>query len=124
MQPELHIPLDEVPCPVGDEMLGKMYRATAHGLDELIATVSPAARALLAIYCFRRAHLASIALAIAATCEKDDLTARGGNVGAALFERSREAPLPSLPASRVNGRRKISVAGGPPRIIFGEQLGA
>jgi hypothetical protein len=39
-----------------------------------------------------RAHLASIGLAIAATCEKDDLTWLGGTAGAVLFERSREAP--------------------------------
>jgi hypothetical protein len=54
-------------------MLGEMYRASAHGLNELIATVSPTARVLLAVYCYRRAHLASIGLAIAATCDKDDL---------------------------------------------------
>ena len=74
-------------CPVQDELLGEMYRASAHGLDELIATVSPAARALLAVYCYRRAHLASIGLAIAATCDKDDLSLYGGNAGAVLFER-------------------------------------
>jgi hypothetical protein len=69
-----------------------MYRASAHGLNELIATVSPTERALLAVYCYRRAHLASIGLAIAATCEKDDLTSFDGNAGAMLFERSREVP--------------------------------
>jgi len=110
MMPELHVPLEEEPCPIGDEMLGEMYRASAHGLNDLVATVSPAARALLAVYCFRRAHLASIALAIAATCEKDDLTARGGHAGAVLFERSREAP-PPLPDSRANGRWKVTLAG-------------
>src|ERR1022692_1764160 len=86
------IGVEDEPCPVADQMLGEMYRASAHGLNELIATVSPTARVLLAVYCYRRAHLASIGLAIAATCEKDDLTSLGGNAGATLFERSREAP--------------------------------
>src|ERR1039457_2472207 len=63
------------------------YRASAHGLNELIATVSPTARVLLAVYCYRRAHLASIGLAIAATCDKDDLADWGGNAGAVLFKR-------------------------------------
>ena len=112
MMPELHIPLEDEPCPVADQMLGEMYRASAHGLNELIATVSPAARALLAVYCYRRAHLASIGLAIAATCEKDDLTSLGGNAGVTLFERSREALKSSLPDARANGRRKITLAAG------------
>src|SRR5271170_2981395 len=88
MLPEHHVVPNEESCPVGDQMLGELYRASAHGLIELIATVSPEARALLAIYCYRRAHLASIGLAIAATCEKDDLSIAGGNAGAMLFERS------------------------------------
>jgi hypothetical protein len=106
--PELHMPLEDELCPVADQMLGEMYRASAHGLNELIATVSPAARALLAVYCYRRAHLVSIGLAIATTCEKDALTSVGGRAGAALFERSREA----LTDARVNGRRKITLAAG------------
>ena len=51
MLPEHRALLEDEPCPVPDEILGKMYRASAHGLNELIATVSPTARALLAVYC-------------------------------------------------------------------------
>jgi hypothetical protein len=103
-------------CPIAEDMLGEMYRASPHGLSELIAIVSPDVRALLAMYCFRRAHLASIGLVIAATCEKDDLTALAGNAGAALFERSREcAPRSSLAEVTANARRRISLATGPLR---------
>ena len=115
MLSEIRIPFEEEPCPVPDETLGQMYRASAHGLNELIATVSPTARTLLAVYCYRRAHLASIGLAIAATCEKDDLTWVGGNAGATLFERSREAPQSSFTEVRANGRRKITLAAMPIR---------
>jgi hypothetical protein len=104
---------DDELCPVTDQMLGEIYRAGAHGLIELIATVSPTARALLAVYCYRRAHLASIGLAIAATCEEDDLTSLGGNAGAMLFERSRQAPQPSLTDARTSNLRKITLAVGP-----------
>jgi hypothetical protein len=110
MMPELHSPLEDEPCPVADQMLGQMYRASAHGLNELVATVPPTARAMLAVYCYRRAHLASIGLAIAATCERDDLTSVGGNAGANLFERSREVPQSSFTEVRGNGRRKITLA--------------
>ena len=77
MLPERRVLLEDEPCPLTDQMLGEMYRVSAHGLNELIATVSPTARVLLAVYCFRRAHLASIGLAITATCEKDELTSWG-----------------------------------------------
>jgi hypothetical protein len=110
MLPEHRVLLEDEACPIADQMLGEIYRASAHGLNELIATVSPTVRALLAMYCYRRAHLASIGLAIAATCEKDDLTSSGGNAGTILFERSREAPQSSLTDARTNGRRKITLA--------------
>ena len=101
--------MDE-PCPITDQILGEMYRVSAHGLNELIATVSPTARVLLAVYCHRRAHLASIGLAIAATCEKDELTSVGGNAGAILFERSREAPKSLSINAYTDARRKITLA--------------
>ena len=112
MTPELRVPPEDERCPIGDQLLGEIYRASAHGLNQLIATISPGTRALLALYCFRRAHLASIGLAIAATCEEDDLTSLGGNNGVALFERSREAPQSISTESRADGRRKITLAAG------------
>ena len=111
MLPEQRV--EDEPCPVTDQMLGEIYRASAHGLNELIATVPPIARALLAVYCYRRAHLASIGLVIAATCEEEDLTSLGGNAGAMLFERSRKAPQPSLSDVRASNRRKITLSAGP-----------
>jgi hypothetical protein len=108
--PEHRMLLEDESCPVPDQMLGEMYRASAHGLDELIATVSPTARVLLALFCYRRSHLASIGLAIAATCEKDELTWLGGNAGSILFERSRENPK-STPIES-HGRRKITLPTG------------
>ena len=102
--------LEDEPCPVADEILVEMYRASAYGLNDLIATVSPTARVLLAVYCYRRAHLASIGIAIAATCDKDDLAHWGGNAGAVLFERSLEFPQPSPSNAHAAGRKKITLA--------------
>ena len=110
MLPEHRVLLEDEPCPVSDELLGALYRANAHGLNELVATVPPKARALLAVYCYRRTHLASIGLAIAATCDEDDLAWFGGNAGTVLFDRSRDAPQSSSANDRVNGRRKITLA--------------
>jgi hypothetical protein len=105
--------LEDESCPVPDQLLGEIYRASPHGLGELIATVSPRARVLLALFCYRRSHLASIGLAIAATCEKDELTWLGGNAGAALFERSRETPKSTQ--IDIHSHRKITLPTGPIR---------
>ena len=111
MMPERRMFEDE-PCPVSEDVLGEMYRASSHGLNELIATVPPTLRGMLAMYCYRRAHLASIGLAIAATCGEDDLARYGGNAGTALFAKSREAPeAPRLTPNQA-GRRKITLASG------------
>ena len=115
MLPEHRALLEENPCPVSDETLGEMYRSSPHGLHELIATIPPTTRALLAVYCYRRAHLASIGIAIAATCEQDDLSSFGGNVGAILFERSRNAPVSLSADTLASGRKKITLASGPLR---------
>ena len=115
MTPEHRVHLEDEPCPVADQMIGEMYRASAQGLNELIATVSPTVRVLLAVYCYRRAHLTSIGLAIAASCEKDELASAGGNAGEALFERSREIPTALSFDAHTARRPKITLAIGPLR---------
>ena len=115
MLPEHRALLEDDPCPVHDEMLGELYRSSPHGLHELIATIPPTTRALLAVYCYRRAHLASIGIAIAATCEQDDLSSFGGNAGAILFERSREVPVSSSASTHASERKKITLAVMPTR---------
>ena len=111
MLPERRMFEDEV-CPVSVDVLGQMYRASPHGLNELIDSVPSTMRGMLAIYCYRRAHLASIALAIAATCDEDDLTRHGGNAGALLFAKSRAADTGPRTAPHPPGRRKITLASG------------
>jgi hypothetical protein len=106
-----YMPDDDV-CPVGDELLGQLYTANSLGLHALVATVPPTVRAMLALFCYHRSHLHSMGLAIAASCEEDDLVRLGGRVGATLFTRSREAPPPQPLASHQANRRKITLASG------------
>jgi hypothetical protein len=105
----VHYQLNEEACPVSETLFGELYRANPHGLTTLIETVPAQVRALLADYCYRRAHLASLGLAIAASCEREDLIAAGSN-GAALYHRSRtpDEPAPLSPHER---RRKITLPG-------------
>jgi len=111
MLPERRMFEDES-CPVPVNVLGEMYRANPHGLNELIVSVPASVRGMLAMYCYRRAHLASIALAIAASCDEDDLTRHGGNAGSVLYAKSRECESGPRVATHPVGRRKITLASG------------
>ena len=104
--------LDDEACPVREELLGELYTASKRGFPVLVATVPPTARAMLALFCYHRSHLHSLGLAIAATCDEDDLVRLGGRVGAALFARSQEAPKPAPLASPNANRRKVTLATG------------
>ncbi|MGQ0684920.1 hypothetical protein [Bradyrhizobium sp.] len=92
-------------CPVRDELLGEMYRASEHGLPKLVESVSPEVRAMLALFCYRRSHLHQLALAIAASCSERELIEIGGRVGSTLYALSRE-PAARTSASTSSGNRK------------------
>jgi hypothetical protein len=111
MLPDQRTPDDDV-CPVCDDLFAEVYRASKLGLPALVATVSPDIRAMLALFCYHRSHLYEMGLAIAASCDEDDLVESGGRVGAALFARSREAPNAEPVASYYTARRKITLATG------------
>lgn len=76
-------------CPVRDELLGEMYRASEHGLPKLVESVTPEVRAMLALFCYRRSHLHQLALAIAGSCTERELVEVGGRVGSTLYAVSR-----------------------------------
>ena len=95
----------EESCPVADSMLGNLYRASPEGLQELIESIPPTVRAMLAIYCYRRLHFVPLALSIASTCGRADLAAAGGQFGVMLFEQLKEVPQ-VIPERR----RKVTLA--------------
>jgi hypothetical protein len=102
---------DSDKCPVRDELLGEMYRASEHGLAHLVNSVSSDVRAMLALFCYRRSHLHSLALSIAASCTERELIHFGGRVGSTLYALSREAPSSRVSASSsYNGRKPITLS--------------
>jgi hypothetical protein len=112
-------------CPVRDELLGELYRADQNGLPQLVESVAPDVRAMLALFCYRKAHLHSLAVAIATSCSERDLFRIGGRVGLALFALSREAPgKRSAPVSSYGGRKPITLSTTPLRALvpFDEDL--
>ena len=97
-------------CPVRDELLGEMYRANENGLPRLVESVSSEVRAMLALFCYRRSHLHSLALSIASTCSERDLIQLGGRVGSTLYALSREPSVRSAPSSGYGNRKPITLS--------------
>ncbi len=97
-------------CPVRDELLGEMYRASEHGLPKLVESVSPEVRAMLALFCYRRSHLHQLALAIAASCSERELIEIGGRVGSTLYALSREPAGRAAVATSTGGRKPITLS--------------
>jgi hypothetical protein len=97
-------------CPVRDELLGEMYRASENGLPLLVASVSPDVRAMLALFCYRRSHLYSLSLAIAASCSEQELVHFGGRVGSTLYALSREPAARTVPSSSPGNRKPITLS--------------
>jgi hypothetical protein len=97
-------------CPVGDELLGEMYRANENGLPQLVASVSSEVRAMLALFCYRRSHLHTLALSIAASCSERELVHLGGRVGTTLYTLSREPAARTAPSSSYGNRKPITLS--------------
>ncbi len=98
-------------CPVRDELLGEMYRANESGLVMLVDSVSSDVRAMLALFCYRRSHLHSLALAIAASCSERELIEVGGRVGSTLYALSRQTPAArAAGAVSLGGRKPITLS--------------
>jgi hypothetical protein len=97
-------------CPVREELLGEMYRANEHGLMRLVESVSSDVRAMLALFCYRRSHLHSLAISIAASCSERELMQFGGRVGSALYALSRAPAARSAPSSSYGNRKPITLS--------------
>jgi hypothetical protein len=96
-------------CPISDELLGRIYRAGPDGVETEVSTMSLTMRARLAAFCYARAHLHEIGLAIAATCDQRSLTEAAGRAGEALYARSSKRAATVAPTAPSN-RRAITLA--------------
>ena len=66
---------------------------------------------MLALFCYRRSHLHSLAVAIASSCTERDLIQLGGRVGSVLYTLSRETRVATAaPASSYGNRKPITLS--------------
>jgi hypothetical protein len=95
---------------VPEELIGRLLHASESAVLDLLSEFSPADRANLAMFCYRKTHLRHIGLSIAATCELSTLEqAWGTGLGRALFTQSREhAAAPDAVAG--HRRPKVTLA--------------
>ena len=89
-----YLPQEEI-CPISEQLLFSLYDAAKRGLPVPVAEVPPERRSSVALFCYRRSHLEGAALAVAATCDEEDLVDIGGPLGRTLFLKSRNVPSPA-----------------------------
>jgi hypothetical protein len=99
-------------CPVAESLFGRLYRASPQGLAALIKTIPAETRAVLAVYCYRRAHLQALGLAIAESCSEYDLHKFGGRMGAELLPRARAQKPPEERQPKLKSSKGVTLATG------------
>jgi hypothetical protein len=95
--------ITDEPCPVADQLLGRLYDSSERNVDDLVSGLPPNRLGELAVFCYRRGHLRDIGVAIAATCDLSALVDAGGKAGNFLFDLSRE--VPKIAAARRTSRQ-------------------
>ncbi|MER2264109.1 hypothetical protein [Methylobacterium oxalidis] len=99
-------------CPVPLETLGRIYRADAAAISELVGALPERTRARLAVYLYGRSHTFALGVRIAATCESSTLRRVAGLIGDILYDLSRQPfTLPPYGSSRPATSKRISLGG-------------
>jgi len=90
------------------DALARLYGATTKSVGAIVGDLSASERARLAVFCYGRAHLNRIGLAIAATCDLNQLivASSSATAGHTMFTQSRDA---TLPVERVSYGRRAPV---------------
>lgn len=99
-------------CPVSAETLGRLYRADAETLPNLVAGIPQSTRARLAVFLYGRTHTRELGVRVAATCEAALLMQTAGTLGEVIYAQSRIGyEWPTYGEDRHPLRRAITLAG-------------
>ena len=98
-----------------EQLVGRQVVAVvdAPNSAQLVDSVSGDVRAMLALFCYRRAHLHELALTIAASCAERDLVQLGGRVGSVLHALAHEQKRPRHAQSGYSHRKAITLSTAP-----------
>lgn len=75
-------------CPIPSDVLMTLYRSKPDVAVNLARTLPNHVRARLALYCYSRAHLRDLGLAVAESCAAGDLERLAGVTGRILADQS------------------------------------
>jgi hypothetical protein len=94
-----------------ESVLGRLLRAGEGEIPTLVGHLPERQRAELALFCYSRAHLHQIGVAIAATCDLPSLVhaAPSTAAGHGIFEQSRNEPKRATPVM-AGSRSRITLA--------------
>ena len=99
-------------CPVPVETLGRLYRADAEALPNLVAGIPQRTRALLAVFLYGRMHTRELGVRVASMCKAALLMQIAGMLGEVIYAQSREGYVrPTYGEDRRPSRSAISLAG-------------
>lgn len=98
-------------CPISEDKLGRIYRAHADAIPDLVAGIPERTRARLAAFLYARTHTRELGTRVAATCDQATLHHVAGELGKAIHRQScqgyRGGPYGN--GSRLS-RRSVSLA--------------
>jgi hypothetical protein len=99
-------------CPVSGDQLGKIYRAHADAIPDLVAGIPERTRARLAAFLYGRSHTRELATQVAASCQATTLRQVAGDLGDAIHRQSRQGYTPPTygDGHRVS-KKGVSLAG-------------
>lgn len=102
----------EVECPISTEMLGTLVRAETALIGEMVAGLPRSTVAQLSIYCYGRAHLRDLGMALMGHCDVRHLVDIAGVMGQVIARQSRDgaAHFGRDGIRTGSGRRKVTLA--------------
>jgi hypothetical protein len=77
-------------CPISEDKLGRIYRAHADAIPDLVTGIPEHTRARLAAFLYARTHTRELGIRIAATCDQATLHHVAGELGKAIHRQSRQ----------------------------------
>ena len=81
---------NEDPCPITEQLLNQLRRASPPDAVEIAKAFPDPQRARLATFCYYRRHLHALGLMIASSCDRNALVAAGGGAGDTIYRQSRD----------------------------------
>lgn len=103
-------------CPVSLETLNDLRRLDAEAVLDAVRSLPELKRVRLALFCYNRAHLRGLALAIASSVDPARLAELAGTMGEVLAAQCQASGLsfgtePAVTAKIVTAKRRISLGG-------------